>query len=56
MACVAEEAIKKWQVGPDGHPAIVLERQFAGDSLFIPPGWLHMVCNRQPCAKFAWDW
>ena len=39
---------------PAGH--VVEIQQFAGDEVFVPPGWIHMVSNQQACVKLAFDY
>ncbi len=30
-------------------------QQFVGNSVYVPPRWVHHVRNRHACVKFDWD-
>lgn len=39
-----------------GAEAVVEVKQYAGQIVYVAPGWLHTVLNLQPCIKMAWDY
>jgi hypothetical protein len=42
------------KVNTERPPAFVVD-QHAGQRVYVPPGWMHMVANTQPCLKLAFD-
>jgi len=38
-----------------GHDKLIEVRQFAGDLVWVPPGWVHCVRTDEACLKLAWD-
>jgi hypothetical protein len=46
-------ALRK-KVHTERPPAFVVD-QHAGQRVYVPPGWMHMVANTQPCLKLAFD-
>jgi hypothetical protein len=34
---------------------VTIFHKFARTKVHVPLGWVHNICNIQPCVKFAWD-
>jgi hypothetical protein len=47
------QLLRLQQAMPVGH--VLLVEQYAGDTVVVPPGWMHMVQNEQMCLKLAFD-
>jgi len=35
--------------------SVIMVEQHAGQMVYVPPGWIHQVTNKQSCLKLAWD-
>jgi hypothetical protein len=39
-----------------GSNSVVVLEQRHGQVVYMPPGWVHQVTNKEPCVKLAWDY